>query len=70
MVSAVVIGVVIGARRTAGTALHPGFAGGLEAKEHLLGLEGGKSSFDRARGQAGREENQSRWLMHGCCMRD
>ena len=39
-----------------------GFAGGLEAKQYLLGLEGRKAAPSRD-GRTVREENRSRWLV-------
>ena len=41
-----------------------GFAGGLEAKQYLLGLEGRKAPPSRD-GRTVREENRSRWLAAG-----
>jgi methylated-DNA-[protein]-cysteine S-methyltransferase len=41
-----------------------GFAGGLEAKQYLLGLEGRKTPQSRE-GRTVKEENRSRWLAAG-----
>jgi methylated-DNA-[protein]-cysteine S-methyltransferase len=41
-----------------------GFAGGLEAKQYLLGLEGRKTPPSRE-GRTVKEENRSRWLAAG-----
>ena len=40
-----------------------GFAGGLEAKDHLLALEGHEKTLTETGGRFGHERNQSRWQM-------